>query len=257
VRLIITPEQYEAERNNVLTSSALVTFARCPMTLHQMREGVIRTETTRDMVVGTALHYMVQHRTLDGWLVGGPINQRTGRPYGTDSHAFRDWAGDSPALSAEEGVLVRCMYEGLRRDGRDAIDGLDEHEIAYERTISDVLCRCRADIVRGGERIIEVKTTHDLDQFEGEIRRRRYDLRAEFYSIVAEIERVEIIAVEKRAPYRTGKWIIGAGQREYLNAEARNLIREYRTTTWPSRYADVRVYGHDTITVLQEIDHGF
>jgi hypothetical protein len=200
---------------------------------------------------------MVQHRCLDGWLVGGPTNQRTGRPYGTDSQAFRDWAGDSPALSAEEGVLVRCMYEGLRRDSRAAIDGIDEHEIAYERRISDVPCRCRADIVRGGERIIEVKTTHDLDQFEGEIRRRRYDLRAEFYSIVSEISELTVVAVEKRAPYRTGAWIISLSRRKELREEIHGLIREYRTTTWPSRYAGVRVYGYENPTVLQETDHGF
>lgn len=92
--LIAEPdEDYREQAHNFLGSHALADFRACPETYRQKRAGLIPGMDSEAFAFGRAAHT----RILEGaetmrarYAIGGPINPKTGQPYGAGTKAYND-----------------------------------------------------------------------------------------------------------------------------------------------------------------------
>lgn len=193
----------------------------------QMRQDTARKDTAA-LRLGRAGHCL----TLEGadvyhdrYAIGGPLNPKTGRYYGSDTKAFEAWAAEQgkPRLSAEEDKLATILRDAVL-ENKDAVDALTgEHEVSYRASLDSVSVQCRCDSIDEGRGIItDLKTTESLDKFLTSVYSRRYFVQAAHY-----IETVRavtglscqflFVAVEKNPPYAVGVFELSE---EYLDRGA-------------------------------------
>ncbi|NLF17831.1 MAG: hypothetical protein GX595_11330, partial [Lentisphaerae bacterium] len=88
-------EVYHARAGDFLSSHLLADFRRCPELFHRKQLGLIPDEDSPAYALGRAAHTLI----LEGpeafaaeYAVGGPVNPRTGLPFGRATKAFQEWA---------------------------------------------------------------------------------------------------------------------------------------------------------------------
>src|SRR5262245_22205150 len=91
-------EVYHAKSGEYLTSHLLSDFRKCPLLYHRKRLGLVpASEECPAYLVGHAAHTVILEG-LDAfhrrYAVGGPVNPKTGLPFGQASKAFADWAAE-------------------------------------------------------------------------------------------------------------------------------------------------------------------
>ena len=250
---------YHAKAKDFLSSHWLAEFRHCPLLYHRKRAGLIPQRDSKAFFVGRAAHTLIlegRDRYESEFAVGGPINPKTGNPFGSGTKAFAEWAEKigKPVLSDDQAALLEQMAASVKGHlfARELLSkgtpegvvrcGLGEHE-----------CQARLDWINPipGRGLVDLKTADNLDSFEFDIRAFRYAHQLAFYrALVAETTGhtlpVHIIAVEKREPYRCGVWVISdkvltEAQRENEAAMA-ELTRCERLGHWPTGFESLRKY---------------
>src|SRR5690554_1058793 len=101
--------EYHAKAGEYLSSHQLLDFMTCPWLYRKKRLGLIadpRNGDTPALLIGRATHV----RILEGrdvyeaeFAFGGPMNPKTGKPFGSNTKAFAEWAEaqGKPVLSHE------------------------------------------------------------------------------------------------------------------------------------------------------------
>src|SRR5690606_37107688 len=106
--------RYRQHAQQHLSSHALADFRRCPLLFHRKRIGLIADEDSNAFLLGRAAHT----RILEGrevyersFAIGGPINEKTGKPFGRDTKAFAEWtiACGKPVLSFDQAALIESL----------------------------------------------------------------------------------------------------------------------------------------------------
>jgi hypothetical protein len=256
-------EQYHAMAGEYLSSHQLIDFIRSPWLYRKKALGLIPNEDTPEMAIGRATHV----RILEGkdafekeFAVGGPINSKTGKPYGPQTKAFAEWcrAAGKPGVHQDDLGLIEQMAAGVAMNGK-AVDllSIGRAEGVIRACLEGAYCQARFDWVNPGEGIVDLKTAKNLDRFEWDARDYGYINQIAFYQAVlaAALDKsvpmlapVYIIAVEKREPFRCGVWRIGddslAIARD-VNAEAiQRLRRAWESDEFPTGYEAVRVLDY-------------
>ncbi|MFO0911488.1 MAG: PD-(D/E)XK nuclease-like domain-containing protein [Pirellulales bacterium] len=248
---------YHAQSGRYLSSHRLAAFRECPMLYRKWQLGQIVDEDRPAYLVGRAAHTLILEGPEvfdDQYAVGGPINPKTGQPFGASTKAFADWAAEvgKPVLSEDQAELVQRMNDAVR-----------SHELAVE-LLSDgipegvlrcdchsLACQARLDWLAPDYGIVDLKTSDNLTWFEADARRYHYLHQLAFYrSIVTEVTGqtlpVYLIAVEKREPFRCGVWLVGQdalGFAERENTEAMVRLRSCMATdSWPTGYESLRTF---------------
>lgn len=88
-------DAYHARRGEFLTSHRLAEFRRCPLLFRRKEQGLIPERDSNAFLVGRAAHVLIlegRQRYEAEFAVGGPINPKTGQPYGSNTKAFAEWA---------------------------------------------------------------------------------------------------------------------------------------------------------------------
>ncbi|MFW5732358.1 MAG: hypothetical protein ACOCZU_04020, partial [Planctomycetota bacterium] len=87
--------EYHAKAGEYLGSHALIDYIECPWLYRRKQLGLIVDQDTPALLVGRATHV----RILEGrdayesrFALGGPINPRTQKPFGSTTKAFAEWA---------------------------------------------------------------------------------------------------------------------------------------------------------------------
>jgi hypothetical protein len=206
----------------LLSSSVLKELARrTPM--HARWRADHPPDDTDAMRVGTALHCLL----LDGpdtfeasYSVGGPVNEKTGKAYGSDTKAYSEWAAAQSALgkvflSADECRRVEAMatsimaHPAARARFRDS--GAErEVSIVFRPFVGlDLLMKARIDLYCPSFRsVADVKTTATSAagySFSRVVYDRGYDIQAAVYVLAMrsagfECDWFDWIAVEKSPP---------------------------------------------------------
>ena len=249
---------YHAKAGEFLSAHALGEFRRCPALYHKKELGLIPDRDTTAYVVGRAAHTLI----LEGrqqyereYVVGGPINPRTGQPFGPQTKAFAEWAEKQgrSVLSDAHAALVEQMAAAVSEHvfaGELFAEGIPEGVVRCD--YAGHSCQSRIDWInpipdRG---IVDLKTADNLDGFESAVQAFGYVHQVAFYrAMVAQacghVLPVHIVAVEKREPFRCGVWqvtteVLDAAQRE--NEEAMTDLRQCRETgDWFTRYESLRL----------------
>jgi hypothetical protein len=258
--LQVEPEAtYAQRRADCLSSHALATFRANPLRFRQQELGLIVDEERPAYVVGRAAHC----RTLEGsavfhqrFAIGGPINPKTGKPFGQDTKTFAEWASavGKPAITQDIADLCDLLAEAVHgHTEAAALLSEGQAEGVVRTTYANVSCQIRIDWLHPERGIVDLKTIDNLDWFEAQARSFGYAYQLAFYrAVLGAIAGIQvdasIIAVEKQAPYRVGVWrfspqVLAVAARENLAAIERLQICRAQDR-WPTGYEAVRTYDH-------------
>ena len=267
-------EEYHAKRGRYLSSHQLLDFMRCPWLHRKKSVGLIKDTDSASYIVGRAAHV----RILEGrdayeaaFALGGPINEKTGKPFGAGTKAFAEWAEaqGKPVLSNEQVELVEQMAAGAgMNDEAVALLLYGRAEGVARAEYCGTPCQIRIDWLHPHRGIVDLKTCDDLTWFEADARRYGYHRQMAFYRAVLEraaggccdheevaTERVKesgaervpvyLIAVEKKEPFRCGVWkvseeTLSQAQREN-EAAIRRLLACRENGEWPTGFEEIRV----------------
>lgn len=260
-------EVYRAKSQDYLSAHSLADFRRCPVLYRKKQLGLIPDRDSSAFLVGRAAHTLIlegRERFEAEYAVGGPINPRTGQPYGTTTKAFAEWAEriGKPVLDDSQAAIIEEMASSVHNH--------TEARRLLEEGVAEVVVRldgppmprqARIDWVHPTNGIVDLKTCDNLDRFEDDIARFEYIHQLAFYStllrdaIMAEngihdpgscTVAVHIISVEKREPYRCGVWRVCPSAIKAAQAENDRAINELieclESGHWPTRYEGIRTY---------------
>jgi hypothetical protein len=250
-------ETYHALAKEYLSSHQLADYRKCPLLYHRKKLGLVPDEDRPAYLIGRALHTLVLEgrETFEAsYAVGGPINPRTGRRFGTDTKAWAEWAESvgKPVLSEGQAELVENMAAGVRNQ-QIAMDllssGMPEGVVRTE--YCGVPCQIRMDWFDPHQGIIDLKTCDDLTWFEADAKRYGYVYQLAFYravlgQVIAVPMPVHFIAVEKKEPFRSGVWrihedVLNQAQKEN-EAAIERLKLSMESDTWATGYAELRLF---------------
>lgn len=249
---------YHAKSGDFLSSHALSDFRRCPLMYRKKVLGLVPERDTAAYLIGRAAHALIlegRERYRQEFAVGGPINPKTGQPFGSATKAFAEWAAQQsrPVLSDTHAALVEQMAAAVQEHGVTAAllaDGVAEGVVRTR--YGEFPSQARIDWISPQPEvgIVDLKTCDHLDEFELAVRAFDYIHQVAFYrALVALVSGhvlpVHIIAVEKREPFRCGVWHVlpsvldeAQEQNEVAMAE---LGRCRETGDWFTRYEAMRV----------------
>jgi len=250
-------EAYHAKAGEYLSSHQLLDFIRCPWLHRKKALGLIEGKDSPAYLVGRAAHVRIlEGRDAYGaaFALGGPINPKTGKPYGSATKAFAEWARGQgkPVLSHEQVELIEQMASGVAMNS-EAVDLLlyGRSEGVVRTEYCGATCQARIDWLHPHRGIVDFKTCDDLTWFEADARRYGYRHQVAFYrAVLAQpldglLVPVYLIAVEKKEPFRCGVWRVSddtltIAQREN-EAAIRRLLACRDQDHWPTGYEEVRV----------------
>jgi hypothetical protein len=252
-----TPEIYHAQSARYLSSHKLTEFRRNVPLFRKKELGLVKEEDRPAYLVGRAAHTLIlEGRTAyeAEYAFGGPINPKTGAPFGSRTKAFQDWAETQgkPVLDDDQAALIENMYAAVRAHEHAALllgDGIAEGVVRAE--YCGMPCQARLDWLNPARGIVDLKTCDNLDWLETDARSFAYAHQMAFYRsvlacVIGLVLPVHLIAVEKREPFRAGVWrmgeqVLGIVRKENEEAIARLKVCRDRDH-WPTGYEDVRVF---------------
>lgn len=248
-------EVYHAQRAQFLTSHQLADFRRNPPLYRQKQLGLVPEEDRPAYIVGRAAHTLIlegRERYGRDYAFGGPVNPRTGEPFGSRTKAFQEWAEaqGKPVLDDNQAALIENLNAAVRaHEEASALLATGVAEGVVRVEYCGIPCQARLDWVNPQRGIVDLKSCDDLDYLESDARRFGYPFQLAFYrSLLARVTGVNIsaymVCIEKKVPYRTGVWrmeegLLAVAQRQ--NEEAIERLKRCREMdTWPSGYEAIR-----------------
>ena len=113
-----------SQQGQYLTSHFLADFRQCPLLYWQKLNGAAVIDDTTAFQIGRAAHSLVLggKEAFDAeYLVSsGPINPKTGEPYGKQTKAFKDWAAEQEKVIITELNDIRQKMEEYRHEADTA-----------------------------------------------------------------------------------------------------------------------------------------
>lgn len=250
-------EEYHTKAGEYLSSHQLLDFMRCPWLYQKKVLGLIEDRDSPAYLIGRAAHV----RILEGageyeqqFALGGPINPKTGRPFGSGTKAFAEWSETQgkPVLSHEQVELVERMASGVAMND-EAVDLLlyGRAEGVVRAEYCGTPCQIRIDWTHPHRGIVDLKTCDDLTWFEADARRYGYHRQLAFYRAVLAcvldgvLAPVHIVAIEKKEPFRCGVWRISDDTLTIAQRENEAAIRRLKACRdadeWPTGYEEIRL----------------
>ena len=269
--LDIPAEKYHAatKSGEFVSSHRINVFRKCPLEFRKRETGEIVEGDTANFILGRATHSFIiegeEAFAKEFEVSDGPVNERTGKPFGRDTAKFREWAAEQkkPTISTEEFSMILKMADAVR--GHDIAKELFSSGIA-EGTVRTKFystnIQARLDWFDPERNIIvDLKTCADVDRFQKDIRDFGYISQLAFYAAAVKSSRLEhreisdvpvcwLVAVEKREPFRVAVYEItaytlddatfGDGTGKMYGKGVYPLIEELescrRDNIWPTRY---------------------
>jgi len=251
------PEVYHAQSARFLSSHRLADFRRNVPLFRKKELGLVKEEDRPAYLVGRAAHALI----LEGsaayeaqFAFGGPINPKTGAPFGSRTKAFQDWAETQgkPVLDDEQAALIENMNAAIRAHEHAAAllaDGIAEGVVRAE--YRGLPCQARLDWLNPERGIVDLKTCDNLDWLQMDARTYGYAHQMAFYrsavaAVTGESLPVYLVATEKREPFRAGVWRMGENVLGIVQKENEEAIERLKTCRerdhWPTGYEDIRVF---------------
>src|SRR3990172_4653782 len=244
-------EVYHAQGATFLSSHQLAEFRRNPLLFRKKELGLVKEEDRPAYLIGRAAHALVlegRQAYEQSYAFGGPVNPKTGEPFGNRTKAFQEWveAQGKPVLTDEQVALIENMNAAVRAHEHAAgllADGIAEGVVRAE--YRDVACQARFDWLSPARGIVDLKTCDNLDYLQLDARSYGYAHQLAFYRALATcvagwVLPLHLISVEKREPFRCGVWrmgedVLGIAQKE--NEEGIPRLKECRAKDqWGSGY---------------------
>lgn len=179
---------------------------------------------TPAMELGTQLHTLVLEGVealQDQYAIGGPVNPKTGKPYGDDTKAFAEWfqdQGKARGMSADRFKFLAAMRDGVMRNAfaRQVIEapGSVEYRIDWDDAATGLPLKLRADKVTNRGLIGDLKTTDDItpDAFGRSVFNFEYHCQAALYLAGAQTQGIGgpfvFVVVSKTPPHECATYVL-------------------------------------------------
>lgn len=172
-------------------------------------DGIYQPAQSPAMSIGSIIHRMVLQPGTIQTTDTGPINERTGKPYGRDTKAFSEWQSLNPEMVVID-PWIRTMLDRMPVEIADIFAaGKPEVSVLREETKTGLPIKARIDSLDGMATITDLKTCNDCDgsAIDREIRRHLYWFQEAFYRMImlqetGETHRFQFVFCEKRPPFR-------------------------------------------------------
>ncbi len=169
----------------------------------------------------------------------GPINAKTGKPYGRDTNAFAEWQAENPGVIMVE-PFIEAMCLRMPDAVRDVLSGGVAEATVRTEYDAHLTVQCRPDWMRDGDDW-DLKTIDDVDHWERAVRSLDYWFSAGWYKMTKRLAGLpdgqwRWIFAEKEPPYR---WRIVRMSAAYLDRAieeagevAQDISDAIRTGCW-------------------------
>ena len=262
-----------AARGERISFHSLMDFVKNGKEYHERITGALPPkEETREMFFGIAAHKLIlegREAFADEYKVAdGPVNPRTGAPFGRETKAFTEWLAtqDKPVVSSDEAAQILLMEKAVRSHEIAAqLLAQGEAETPLYFRWCGLSCQSCLDWIAppresgGRALIVDLKTTADIDRFKNMWRDFKYVAQMAFYRRAYEENTAidadcALIAVERPrangpAP-RCGVWFIEddiLGDFEDRLMQQLNALAEARNTgKWCDGYEAPRTISRDS-----------
>ena len=248
--------EYHGKITDFDSSHLLGNFRVCPELYYKAKHGLLPEDKRPAFILGRATHCL----TLEGpaayqrdFAVGGPINPKTGRHYGSNTKAFSEWAEAQrkPVLTDEQHAQIVQLRNSVRNHvlaQKFLACGVPEGVVRAD--YCGLSCQIRMDWLNPELGIADLKTCDDITWFEADAKRYGYIHQMAFYravlaQVIGQLVPVQLIAVEKKQPIRTGLWLISEESLAYAQKENEAALERLKqckaADTWPTGYEEQRV----------------
>lgn len=190
------------------------------------------------LAFGRAAHVLLTEPHLfdECYIVGGPVNPRTGKTFGQETKKYQEWAIEQKRqpITPENFELAKRMADSVRRHkaGRKLLsEGAAEQVARCE--YAGMPCQIRLDWL-AAQWIADYKTTSDVFSFKFSIEQYGYLTQAAFYQAVTEIVTGKklpyyIIATEKSEEATTVVWQLNQEALDQRRKENEQKLAEIRS----------------------------
>lgn len=203
------PEYLKIDR---VSSHALMDFDKSPRLYKRKRDGLIPRFKSDAYSFGTAAHVYIlegsEEFTKQYHVGEGPINEKTGKSFGTTSAKYLDWANGlgKPVVSDSDYAKIIEMHQAIQQNEKASSilsEGIPELTIMTELGSHKV--KQRLDWY-SPEAILDLKTTKSIETFEEDFWKYRYDIQAGMCglimrSLTGTVLPYYILATQKSEPY--------------------------------------------------------
>ncbi len=241
-----------------LSSHALLEFIESPVLYKEKLDRRTLSKDSDAYRIGRAAHC----RILEGretyrqrYCVGGPINEKTGACYGTQTQAYTKWRAEQQAqgrdvLSSSEDNACESMAAAINNhaEARDMLSRGCAEQVARAKYCG-MDCQIKINWLTD-DALVHLKTCRDIKRFVRDFYEFRYHNQLSFYQKVLESFAsvrlpVYVIAVEKVQPFRTAFFRVDQRLLDTAQLENESAIHRLRECTctgvWPTGYEGVRV----------------
>ncbi len=240
-----------------MSSHLLADFRESPALYRKEINGEIEQKDTPAFVLGRAAHSLIlEGRTVfdrDFVVTDGPVNPKTGEPYGAKTKAYAEWlaAQDREVVSGKDYSFILNLQRSVHlHAAASELLASGEAEGVVRIEYCGVPCQIRMDWFSPESGLVDLKTCDSLKWFESDCRRYGYIFQLAFYRAVIRIVTgvtvpIHIIAVEKNEPFATGVWQLTGEVLDLAERINEAALERYKncqhTGIWPTGYEDIRI----------------
>ena len=252
-------DEYHARSRSgeFMSSHMLADFRESPALYRKEITGEIEQKNTPAFILGRAAHSLIlegRHAfDRDFVVTDGPVNPRTGEPYGAKTKAYADWLAtqDREVVSGRDYAFILNLQRSVHlHAAASELLASGEAEGVVRAEYCGVPCQIRMDWYNLDRGLVDLKTCDSLKWFESDCRRFGYIYQMAFYRAVIRIATgmtvpIHIIAVEKNEPFTTGVWQLTGEVLDLAERINEAALERYKkclyTGVWPTGYEEIRL----------------
>ena len=248
---------FRSRSGEYMSSHLLADFRESPSLYYKEISGQIDLKESAAFTLGRAAHSLIlegRHAFDRDYIVcNGPVNPRTGEPFGKTTKAYADWLEeqDREVISEKDfGFIMKLQAAVCVHPEAVKLLAKGEAEGVVRACCCGVPCQIRLDWFNPDYGIVDLKTCDALRWFESDCRRYGYIHQMAFYRMVLRAVSgttfpVYMIAVEKNEPFSAGVWKLTdevLDLAEKTNKAALNRYRECDNSgIWPTGFEEIRI----------------
>lgn len=205
-------------------------------------------EPTEAMIFGSTFHDSLLLPTeFDKRYVGAPKFDKRTTVGKAAAAAFEAANIGKQMVSPDDMETMRGMTASIKNHAeamRHLTAGTSELSCYWLDEETQVMCKCRPDLLLDGGTIVDIKTTNDasLEEFQRSVAKYRYHVQAAFYldgiKKFHAVDSFVFIAVEKKPPYAVAVYVLDEASIDKGREEYRRNLNTYaeciKTGVWPA-----------------------